>query len=92
MKLKKKKGSISKFGIPLFTIVAVFSIIVMFITYLNDFDKKDNVGIIAREYLLRMETEGYLNSTDEAELIKDLTECGVKNISLSGTTKNKVGY
>ena len=26
------------------------------------------------------------------KLIKDLTECGVKNISLSGTTKNKVGY
>lgn len=92
MKLKKKKGSVAKFGIPLFTMIAIFSIIVMFITYLNDLDKKDSVSIIAREYLLKMETVGYLNSTDEAELYKDLEELGVKNISIQGTTRSKVGY
>lgn len=92
MKLKKKKGSIAKFGIPLFTIVAVFSIVVMLVTYLSDVDKKDSVDIIAREYLLKMETEGFLNSTDETELYKDLAKIGVKNVSLTGTTRAKVGY
>lgn len=92
MKLKKKKGSIAKFGIPLFTIVAVFSVIVMFVTYLNDIDKRDGVDIIAREYLLRMETEGFLNITDETELYKDLEKRGMENVSLSGTTRAKVGY
>lgn len=92
MKLKKKEGSIAKFGIPLFTMVAVFSIIVMFITYLNDIDKKDSVEIVAREYILKMETVGYLNSSDEADLYKDLEKLGVKNISIEGTTRSKIGY
>lgn len=92
MKLKKKKGSIAKFGIPLFTIVAVFSVVVMLVTYLSDYDGKDRADLVAREYLLRMETQGYLNSTDESELYKDLSDLGMKNISITGTTRSKVGY
>lgn len=90
--VKKKKGSVSKFGIPLFTIVAIFAILTMVITYLSDVDKKDTVDIIAREYLLRMEADGYLNSADENDLLEDLANCGMKNISLTGTTKSRVGY
>ena len=92
MKLKKKKGSIAKFGIPLFTIVAIFSIVIMLVTNLSDYDGKDRVDLVAREYLLRMETQGYLNSTDESELYRDLESLGVKNISIVGTTRSKVGY
>ena len=92
MKLKKKKGNIHKFGIPVFTMVAVFVLVIMFVSYLGDIDKKDGVDLVAREYLLRMETEGYLNATDEAELYKDLTAKGMKNVSIIGTTRNKVGY
>lgn len=47
---------------------------------------------IAREYMLLMETEGYLNSTDEANLIDELENAGLSNISLEGTTLSEVNY
>ena len=92
MRLKKKRGSVVKFAIPMFTLVIIFISMIMLFTYLKDFDKKDNVSIIVREYLLKMETEGYLTSSDETSLISKLSDCGVKNISLVGTTKSEVGY
>lgn len=92
MKLKKKEGSIHKFAIPLLTLIAVFIIMMVYINYSADLNKKDKIDIIAREYLLRIETEGYLTSGDETQLLNDLQAIGVENVSLIGTTLTKVGY
>lgn len=90
--VKKKKGEVEKFGIPLLSILGAFILIMMYMTYSADLNKKDNVDILAREYILKMETEGQLNSTDESELITELQHIGLQNINLTGTTKEKVGY
>ena len=47
---------------------------------------------VAREYTLIMETEGYLSSADQANLIRELESYGLYNISLSGTTTGEVDY
>jgi hypothetical protein len=90
--LEKKEGSVSKFGIPLMTMVAVFIIIMLYITYSADLYKKDKIDITAREYILKMEAEGYLITDDENDLINELQMLGMNNISLAGTTLSKVGY
>lgn len=47
---------------------------------------------IAREYIFRMETNGYLTADDREALIADLERIGVRGISLQGTTIYQVGY
>lgn len=46
----------------------------------------------AREYMLIMETEGYLPTEDQTALIAELESYGLYNISLSGTTMREVNY
>ena len=46
----------------------------------------------AREYMLIMETEGYLPAADQTALIAELESYGLYNISLSGTTMREVNY
>lgn len=46
----------------------------------------------AREYMLIMETEGYLTQTDSANLISELEGYGLYDVSLSGTTMSEVDY
>lgn len=92
MKLKKKKGSVAKFGIPLFSVVMVGLLSVMFANWSNNINKKSQIDTIARSYLLRMEAQGYLNSADETQLNNELDKLGVSSINLTGTTKSKVEY
>lgn len=53
---------------------------------------KIEVSQVARKYLLRMETVGYLQDTDKAEMTKELSALGVTKVNLSGTTMEPVGY
>lgn len=39
-----------------------------------------------------METEGYLSSTDQANMIAELEGYGLYNISIAGTTTSEVSY
>lgn len=90
--MKKKDGSIGRMALPIISLIATFIIMLTYMSASSDADKKNKVDIIAREYLLRMESEGKLTTADETDLLKDLEEAGVKNISLTGTTFNDVGY
>lgn len=46
----------------------------------------------AREYLLIMETEGYLKPEDAVSLVAELNSYGLTSVSLSGTTMSEVDY
>lgn len=92
MKLKKKKGSVARFGIPLFSVIMVGLLSVMFANWSNNVNKKSQIDTIARSYLLKMEGQGYLNSADESELNRELQSLGVTNINLTGTTRSNVEY
>lgn len=66
-------------------------LVIIFGTFASISDKWD-MRQVAREYLLVMETEGCLTTTDQAMLVKELEDCGLYNISLSGTTVSEVDY
>lgn len=89
---KKDSGTV----IDIFTVcVAVLAITIAVLGYLEVMQvvsKKDDVNQISRKYILKMETEGYLSSTERNNLIYDLQSAGLTNIDLTGTTMSDVGY
>ncbi len=53
---------------------------------------KEGINQVARAFLLKMETTGYLKSEELAELVTELEEYGLADISLEGTSKSPVPY
>ena len=54
--------------------------------------RKTAAGQIARNYILRMETAGYLTQADEGRLREELAQNGITDIDLTGTTKEQMVY
>lgn len=91
---KKKEGSsvIENMLVALLGIVMTTAFLVIVFGAFASISDKWNMNQVAREYLLLMETEGYLTATDKTNLIQELEECGLYNISLTGTTTSEVDY
>lgn len=70
-----------------FTILA-FS----FLNAMNAISRKENVKEVSRKYILDMETKGYLTTESSAKLLQELSEIGLTDIDLSGTTLSDAGY
>lgn len=83
-----KSGKIS--GI-IYGISLVFVLLVVFI-YIESFNivsRFTMVENINKKYLLRMETDGYLNEDNQYKLTKELENLGINNINFNETTKTK---
>ena len=65
---------------------------VMFSMWVSQFEQKEAVNSIVREYLLRMDTVGCLNEEVREALKQELQNHKVKNISFAGTTFTPVEY
>ena len=50
------------------------------------------VGQLARCYLLKMETVGYLAAQDQTQLTAELENLGITGIDYEGSTLNPAGY
>lgn len=90
--MKKNKGFIEDMIIPLIALVIAMVLILMNSNATKTMITKQKVDIVARQYILKMETDGYLMSNEEDSLIKELNKIGLQNVSLNGTTKTNVGY
>ena len=53
---------------------------------------KLQIGQIARKYILRMETVGYLTENDRTHMEQELQGIGVEQLDLSGTTLTQVTF
>ena len=101
---KKTKGELDNMLGTVVFILVIAIILFSFINYNNAISKKQKINLIARQYLLRMETVGYLSSDDMEAMAQELSEMGfygnpekgntepVGNGNFSGTTINRVGY
>lgn len=93
MILKKKKASVMEnMLVALLGMIMMCAFLVIVFGAFSGINNKWGMRQVAREYLLIMETEGYLKPSDETKLKQELTELGLKSINLSGTTKSEVGY
>lgn len=90
---KKKKGTIMEnMLIMLLELIVVCAFMVVIFGAFSGISDKWGMRQVAREYLLIMETDGYLNSSDQANLKAELESYGLYNISFSGTTTREVDY
>lgn len=90
--MKKRKGSIVDVLPPLMIILTSMIIIIGFLCLLKVISIKDNVRQVAREYILVMETTGYLSADKQVELKQKLDSMSVVDVDLSGTSTVNVGY
>lgn len=90
---KKKQGSvIENMLVALMGMVMITAFLVIMFGAFSSISNKWQMRQTAREYMLLMETEGYLKPSDEVNLIHNLNNLGLYNVSLAGTTRNEVGY
>lgn len=90
---KKRKGAIMEnMIVMLLELIVVSAFMVIIFGAFSGISDKWGMRQAAREYLLIMETEGYLNSTDQANLKTQLESYGLYNISFNGTTTSEVNY
>ncbi|SDB02170.1 MULTISPECIES: hypothetical protein [Clostridia] len=93
--MKKKKeasGVVENMLVALIGIVMGTAFLVIIFGAFSGISDKWAMRQTAREYLLIMETEGYLKPADQSALIADLESEGLYNISISGTTTREVNY
>lgn len=55
-------------------------------------NSKSQIDQIARKYILRMETVGYLTGNDCLEMTQELTALGATELDYTGSTLNQVDY
>lgn len=90
--LKKKKGSLDGYIVPLISLIFFSVILILALNVTNASTKKDKVDILARKYLLIMESNGKLDIADGNALKEELRKIGVKDISINDSCFKKVKY
>lgn len=90
---KKKKGAVLENVLVMFVeLVIVCAFMVIIFGAFSGISDKWGMRQAAREYLLIMETEGYLKPADEVALKAELEGYGLYNISFAGSTTSEVKY
>lgn len=84
--MQKDDGSMMHMLSIIFSTIFVAIILIMYAGISNNINKRNDIDLVARRYLLLMEIEGGLNAELEKELTNELKKLGVENIKLEGTT------
>lgn len=90
--MKKEKGNV---GDIMITGLCMLAMTVVMLSYMDNVQlirQKTEVSQLARKYILRMETVGYLTNQDCMKLTAELQEIGVTEINYDGTTVSGVEY
>ncbi len=85
-------GNVADIMVTGIFILAMAVVMISFLENIQMIQQKVDVNQIARRYILCMESEGGLTMEDRIRLEEELTQMGVTQISLEGTTMAKAGY
>lgn len=88
--MKKKRGGFEDFIIPMIGIIFLFAVAYHTLDYTSSRSMYDVSHQVARKYLLKIETKGYLDSTEQGKLRTEMNNLGFKNVNISGTTTSPV--
>jgi len=75
--------------------ICVIAMTVLMLAYTGSIrllNSKAEIDQIARKYILRMETVGYLTAQDSLLMTQELAGLGVTEIDYTGSTMNRVSY
>lgn len=91
IKLSKNKGEIiDHFIVTMLGLFSFFVIIFASINYIGSINTYVQSNRIARNYMLKMESHGCLSTDNALELRQQLSNLGLENINLDGTTFTQV--
>ncbi len=88
----KDQGFAEKLLPVLISTGIVFGMIMLSGRFSEIIRNRERINQIARAYLLEMETLGYLPNNEKLQLQNSLEDCGLSNISFSGTTLSAAEY
>ena len=73
-------------------VICIAFVMISFANCVRLINVKASVSQVARQYILRMETYGYLTENDKEALMRTLADTGLTGVSLAGTDTSEVGY
>lgn len=88
----KNDGSVGDVMPMCIFVICIAFVMISFADCVRLINVKASVSQISRQYILKMETYGYLTENDRDNLVRSLAEIGLENISLAGTDMSEVGY
>ncbi len=89
---KKSQGNIMDLVTVGILILAASIVMMTYLQCTQLIMTKLEISQISRKYILKMETEGYLTSQAEEDMLEELQKTGLKAISITGTTLDSVSY
>ena len=89
---EKNDGSVGDVMPMCIFVICIAFVMISFANCVRLINVKASVSQVSRQYILKMETYGYLTEGDRAGLMDLLSETGLKDISLAGTDMAEVGY
>jgi len=92
VKSLREKGSIGDVMPMGIFVICIAFVMISFADCVRVINVRSSVSQISREYILKMETDGFLTDADKGELLASLTDAGISDISLGSTDMSEVGY
>lgn len=89
---RKDKGILDQFLPAIIVIVLLAVLWTGSMISASTIDRSTDIQQVARTYLLKMETDGYLTEENRNLLLSDLAALDMEQIDLTGTTITDVGY
>ena len=89
---RKDKGILDQFLPAIIVIVLLAVLWTGSMISASNIDRSSDIQQVARTYLLKMETDGYLTEENRNLLLSDLAALDMERIDLTGTTFSDVGY
>lgn len=86
---KKDNGDTIGGYLPIIATTFVIAVLLMaFIGWMAAVNNKFDVNQVERKYILKLETQGYLTSSQTQDLKKELENCGMKEVQIKVTGQN----
>ena len=89
---QKDKGMLEHFLPALVTIVFMGILWFGSMVTASNIDKSSALNHVTRNYMLRMEADGYLTEENRTSMVTELQALGVEAVDLTGTSLTDVGY
>ena len=87
----KQPGNIGELMTMFMCVLALTVVMLNYLQNVQLLQAKENVGQLARAYLLKMETVGYLEPAEQAHLTAELETAGLTEIDYEGSTLEPAG-
>lgn len=89
--MKKESGEVHQFFIQMVGIILSFAILLYATYYLSTIITYNSINQIARKYILKMERQGYLDSSDISDIESELESSNISELRVDVNAEGESG-